>query len=330
MKKQKKIHPNQAESGTDMPSVTSAEVTSAVIMNSTDHPKIRLENITYYYGKGTPFEIKALDNVSLDIHAGKLTGIIGHTGSGKSTLVQLLNGLSRAGEGKVLLDGEDIWAKPKEIGKIRYRVGLVMQYPEYQLFEETVFDDIAYGPRNMGLSEEEIRERVMESAAFAGVDTALMDKSPFDLSGGQKRRVAIAGIMAMRPEVLVLDEPAAGLDPQGRHIIFQGIRDYNRNTGCTVLIVSHSMEDMAQYCDDVVVMAHSKVMMAGNRDYVFNRADELEAVGLDIPQVTKLCQLLRKGGMPMPAGLYTVNAAEDALMKIFSDAKEEKKGRPHT
>ena len=298
----------------------------AVIMNRAEHPKLRLENINYYYGKGSPFEVKALDGVSLDIHAGKLTGIIGHTGSGKSTLVQLLNGLSRPGEGTVLLDGEDIWARPKEIGKVRYRVGLVMQYPEYQLFEETVFADIAYGPRNKGLSEEAVKEAVYKAAALAGVGTDLMEKSPFDLSGGQKRRVAIAGIMAMEPEVLVLDEPAAGLDPQGRHTIFQGIRDYNRQTGCTVIIVSHSMEDMAQYCDDVVVMAHSKALMAGDRDYIFGRADELETVGLDIPQVTKLCQLLRRGGMPMPAGLYTVGAAEDALMQIFSEAKEKKKG----
>ena len=321
MKKNKTPRPNPSEVGTDTPAVT-----PAVIMNQTDSPKIRLENITYYYGKGTPFEVKALDSVSLDIHGGKLTGIIGHTGSGKSTLVQLLNGLSRAGEGRVLLDGEDIWAKPKDIGKIRYRVGLVMQYPEYQLFEETVFADIAYGPRNMKLSEEEVKERVYKAAAFAGVSPDLMEKSPFDLSGGQKRRVAIAGIMAMEPEVLVLDEPAAGLDPQGRHTIFQGIREYNRNTGCTVLIVSHSMEDMAQYCDDVVVMAHAKVLMAGDRDHVFDRADELEAVGLDIPQVTKLCQLLRRGGMSIPAGLYTVGAAEDALVQLFSEAKKEKKG----
>ena len=321
MKKNKTPRPNPSAVGTDTPAVT-----PAVIMNQTDSPKIRLENITYYYGKGTPFEVKALDSVSLDIHGGKLTGIIGHTGSGKSTLVQLLNGLSRAGEGRVLLDGEDIWARPKEIGKIRYRVGLVMQYPEYQLFEETVFADIAYGPRNMKLSEEEVKERVYKAAAFAGVSPDLMEKSPFDLSGGQKRRVAIAGIMAMEPEVLVLDEPAAGLDPQGRHTIFQGIREYNRNTGCTVLIVSHSMEDMAQYCDDVVVMAHAKVLMAGDRDHVFDRADELEAVGLDIPQVTKLCQLLRRGGMPIPAGLYTVGAAEDALVQLFSEAKKEKKG----
>ena len=235
--------------------------------------------------------------------------------------------LTRAESGRVLLDGEDIWANPKEIGKIRYRVGLVMQYPEYQLFEETVYADIAYGPRNMRLSEEEIRERVAESAAFAGVDPALMEKSPFDLSGGQKRRVAIAGIMAMRPEVLVLDEPAAGLDPRGRHTIFQGIRDYNRRTGCTVIIVSHSMEDMAQYCDDVVVMAHAKALMAGDRDYVFSRADELEAVGLDIPQITKLMLLLREGGMPVPAGLYTPAAAEESLLEIFDAAKRERRER---
>jgi energy-coupling factor transport system ATP-binding protein len=317
MKKKNNIsRPNPSAVGTE-----AGTTPSVPIMNQTEHPKLRLENINYYYGKGTPFEVKALDSVSLDIHAGKLTGIIGHTGSGKSTLVQLLNGLSRAEEGRVLLDGIDIWAKPREIGRVRYRVGLVMQYPEYQLFEETVYADIAFGPRNMGLSEEEIRERVYEAAAFAGVNTDLMEKSPFDLSGGQKRRVAIAGIMAMRPEVLVLDEPAAGLDPQGRHTIFQGIRDYNRNTGCTVLIVSHSMEDMAQYCDDVVVMAHSKVLMAGDRDHIFARADELEAVGLDIPQITKLCLLLREGGMPMPAGLYTVDSAEDALMKLFSEAR---------
>ena len=300
---------------------------SAIIMNQTEHPKIRLENILYRYSKGTPFEVRALDGVSLDIHAGKVTGLIGHTGSGKSTLVQLLNGLTRPEEGRVLLDGEDIWARPRDIGRVRFRVGLVMQYPEYQLFEETVYADIAFGPRNMKLDREEIRSRVYEAAAFAGVDAELMDKSPFDLSGGQKRRVAIAGIMAMRPGVLVLDEPAAGLDPQGRHTIFQGIREYNRRTGCTVIIVSHSMEDMAQYCDDVVVMAHAKVLMAGDRDHIFSRADELEAVGLDIPQVTKLCLLLRQGGMPVPAGLYTAESAESALLALFSEKKKEGRAR---
>ena len=318
MKKTKKTH-NPKEEGRIEP--------SSPILNETESPKIRLENITFIYGKNSPFEVRALDGVSLDIHGGKLTGIIGHTGSGKSTMIQLFNGLTRSDQGRVLLDGKDIWTNPKEIGWIRYRVGLVMQYPEYQLFEETVYADIAYGPRNMGLPETEIKLRVAEAAAFTGIDEGIMDKSPFDLSGGQKRRVAIAGIMAMRPEVLVLDEPAAGLDPGGRHTIFQGIREYNRRTGCTVIIVSHSMEDMAQYCDDVVVMAHSKVLMAGSRDQVFARADELETVGLDIPQITKLMLLLREGGMPVPAGLYTPAAAEEALTEIFNAAKQERERR---
>ena len=292
-------------------------VEESLIMNRTEIPKIRIERVSYVYSKGTPFETTALNDVSLDIRRGRLTGIIGHTGSGKSTLVQLLNGLAEPARGRVLLDGEDIWEKPKEIGKVRYRLGLVMQYPEYQLFEETVRADIAFGPRNMKLSELEVAMRVEESARFVGLDLSVLDKSPFDLSGGQKRRVAIAGVMAMRPEVLVLDEPAAGLDPQGRHAIFTGIREYNRLTGCTVIIVSHSMEDMAQYCDDVIVMAEAKVIMAGTRDEVFSRADELEAVGLDIPQVTRLSVLLHRAGMPVDTGLYTVDAVCDELEKLF-------------
>lgn len=288
---------------------------------------LRLEHITYRYSAGTPFEVKALDDVTLDIRRGRITGLIGHTGSGKSTLVQLLNGLTRPEAGRVLLDGQDIWQDPKQIGKVRFRVGLVMQYPEYQLFEETVRADIAFGPRNMQLSGEEIAERVDEAAAFAGVEPSLMDKSPFDLSGGQKRRVAIAGIMAMRPEVLVLDEPAAGLDPQGRRDIFGGIRAYNRKTGSTVVIVSHSMEDMAQYCDDVAVMAHARLLMTGTRDEVFARADELEAVGLDIPVITKLSSLLRQGGMPLDPGLYTLEAAEAALAQVFGLPADREGGR---
>ncbi len=288
---------------------------------------LRLEHITYRYSAGTPFEVKALDDVTLDIRRGRITGLIGHTGSGKSTLVQLLNGLTRPEAGRVLLDGQDIWQDPKQISKVRFRVGLVMQYPEYQLFEETVRADIAFGPRNMQLSGEEIAERVDEAAAFAGADPSLMDKSPFDLSGGQKRRVAIAGIMAMRPEVLVLDEPAAGLDPQGRRDIFGGIRAYNRETGSTVVIVSHSMEDMAQYCDDVAVMAHARLLMTGTRDEVFARADELEAVGLDIPVITKLSALLRQGGMPLDPGLYTLEAAEAALAQVFGLPADREGGR---
>jgi energy-coupling factor transporter ATP-binding protein EcfA2 len=225
MKKNKTPRPNPSEVGTETPAGA-----PAVIMNQTDHPKIRLENITYYYGKGTPFEVKALDGVSVNIESNRITGIIGHTGSGKSTLVQMFNGLIRPTSGKILLDGEDIWADPKKISAIRYRVGLVMQYPEYQLFEETVEADIAYGPKNMGLDADEIAKRVAESAKFVGLEEESLKKSPFDLSGGQKRRAAIAGIMAMRPEVLVLDEPSAGLDPAGKKSIFDGIKSYAEAT----------------------------------------------------------------------------------------------------
>ncbi len=300
-----------------------ATLAATEIIHPADDPKIRLMNVSYIYSKGTPFEMKALDRVSLDIHRGKLTGIIGHTGSGKSTMVQMFNGLTTPSSGKVLLDNEDIWARPKEIGKIRFRVGLVMQYPEYQLFEETVAADIAFGPKNMGLPKEEIDERVKEAAAFVGLPLELMEQSPFDLSGGQKRRVAIAGIMAMRPEVLVLDEPAAGLDPQGRRAIFSGIKAYNRQTGCTVIIVSHSMEDMAEFCDDVVVMAHSKVLMAGSRDEIFAHADKLEAVGLDIPQITKLTLMLEKEGITFPESLYTLDYAAQAFKTLFGIEKGE-------
>ena len=220
---------------------------------------ITLENISYFHGKGTPYQIKALDAVTSKIESGKITGIIGRTGSGKSTLVQMFNGILKPNDGRVLLDGENIWEKPKNIRKIRFRVGLVMQYPEYQLFEETIYKDIAYGPQNMGIPKEEIDSRVREAAYFAGLEEELLFKSPFDLSGGQKRRAAIAGIIAMRPDVLVLDEPAAGLDPRGRESIFENIRNYRDKSGKTVVIVSHSMEDMAKYCDETVVMADGKV-----------------------------------------------------------------------
>lgn len=278
---------------------------------------LTLENVSYTYGAGTPFEIKALDNVSLTVREGSVTGIIGHTGSGKSTLVQLLNGLEKPMGGRVLLDGVDIWAEPKKMRDIRFRVGLVMQYPEYQLFEETIREDIAFGPRNMGLDEAEIAYRVAEAAAFVGLDRALLDKSPFDLSGGQKRRAAIAGIMAMKPEILVLDEPAAGLDPRGRDIILRSIREYGKKTGATVIIVSHSMEDMAAYCDDIIVMAHAEVVLSGTRDEVFASADKLTAVGLDVPQITHLMALLRARGIEVPEGIYTVEAATDALRRLF-------------
>ena len=276
---------------------------------------IRLEGLSYYHGKDTPYQIQALKNINLTIPSGKITGLIGHTGSGKSTLIQMLNGLLQPHEGKVYLNGEDIWAKPKSIRAVRFRVGLVMQYPEYQLFEETVAKDIAFGPRNMGLSEEEIALRVKEAARFAGLDEALLDKSPFDLSGGQKRRAAIAGIIAMRPEVLLLDEPAAGLDPRGRDSIFENIVQYHKESGNTVVIVSHSMEDMAKYCDHLIVMNEGEILMEGEPDEVFGRAEELAKTGLDIPQITKLIMILKKNGVELDGSIYTVEQALSALVK---------------
>ncbi len=278
--------------------------------------EIKLEGVSYSYGKKTPYEIKALDGVSLTIPRGKITGIIGHTGSGKSTLVQMLNGLLAPDCGKVLIDGEDIWEKPKEITKYRFRVGLVMQYPEYQLFEETVRQDIAFGPKNMGLDESEIAERVLEAAEFVGLDTEMLDKSPFELSGGQKRRAAIAGVVAMRPDVLVLDEPAAGLDPQGRESIFENISDYRKKTGRTVVIVSHSMEDMARYCDELIVMSGAKVLMHDTPLQVFSSPELLVSHGLDVPQIARLAMLLRERGIDLGDGVYTVEGAFDRIIKF--------------
>ncbi len=283
--------------------------------------KIKVENVSYTYSAGTPFEVKALDNVSIEIKKRTITGIIGHTGSGKSTLVQMFNGLVKPMSGRILLDGEDIWTKPKEIGKVRYRVGLVMQYPEYQLFEDTVIEDIAFGPKNMGLDEEEIKIRVREAAELVGLDLDMLSKSPFDLSGGQKRRAAIAGVMAMCPEVLVLDEPAAGLDPAGRNSIFDGIKKYAETTGAAVIIVSHSMDDMAKYCEELVVLSHSRVAMCGDRKAVFSRPDELESIGLGVPQITKLVMLLRERGIEIPPDIYTVDEAQKALSSLFGGAR---------
>ena len=283
--------------------------------------KLTVENVSFVYSAGTPFEVRALDGVSVNIESNRITGIIGHTGSGKSTLVQMFNGLIRPTEGRILLDGEDIWADTKKISAIRYRVGLVMQYPEYQLFEETVEADIAYGPKNMGLDEAEIAKRVIESAKFVGLDEESLKKSPFDLSGGQKRRAAIAGIMAMRPEVLVLDEPSAGLDPAGKKSIFEGIRNYAEATGAAVIIVSHSMDDMAKYCEDIIVMSHSKVAMTGKRNEIFSRGDELEAIGLGVPQMTYLVRLLAQKGIDLPQDIFTVEDAEAAITELFGGAQ---------
>ncbi len=283
--------------------------------------KIKVENVSYTYSADTPFEVKALDNVSIEIKKRTITGIIGHTGSGKSTLVQMFNGLVKPMSGRILLDGEDIWAKPREIGKVRYRVGLVMQYPEYQLFEDTVIEDIAFGPKNMGLDKEEIKIRVREAAELVGLDFDMLSKSPFELSGGQKRRAAIAGVMAMCPEVLVLDEPAAGLDPAGRNSIFNGIKKYAETTGAAVIIVSHSMDDMAKYCEELVVLSHSKVVMCGDRKAIFSRPDELESIGLGVPQITKLVMLLRERGIAISPDIYTVDEAQKALSSLFGGAK---------
>ena len=279
--------------------------------------KITLENISYIYSPDTPFEMRALSDMNLHIRENAITGLIGHTGSGKSTLVQLLNGLTRPTSGRVLLDGKDIWEEPKRIKHIRFRVGLVMQYPEYQLFEETVRADIAFGPKNMGLPAQEIAERVSEATALTGLDEALLEHSPFDLSGGQKRRVAIAGVIAMRPEVLVLDEPAAGLDPRGRDTILHMLRDYQQKTGATVIIVSHSMEDMARFCDDIVVLAHGKLVMQGRGHEVFARSAELAAVGLNIPEISRLCMMLRERGIPVDDGIFTVEHAEECLLRLL-------------
>ena len=281
--------------------------------------EIILSGVSYSYGKKTPYEIKALDNVSVTIARGKITGIIGHTGSGKSTLVQMLNGLIEPDAGKVKIDLQDIWENRKDIRRYRFKVGLVMQYPEYQLFEETIRKDIAFGPRNMGLCEEEIEARVLEAAHFVELDESMLDKSPFELSGGQKRRAAIAGIIAMRPDVLVLDEPAAGLDPRGRASIFKNISDYREKTGKTVVIVSHSMEDVARYCDELIVMSGAKVLMCGTPDKVFSQPELLVRNGLDLPQIARLNMLLREKGVDLGDGVYTVDGAFERIIKKKQD-----------
>ena len=278
---------------------------------------LELRGVSYNYNSKTPFATAALRDVSIGFEEGKITGVIGHTGSGKSTLVQLLNGLLRPSAGQVLLRGKDIWEKPKEIVKVRFAVGLVMQYPEYQLFDATVRSDIGFGPRNMKLDEEEIDLRVREALSFVGLSEDVLDKSPFDLSGGQRRRVAIAGVIAMKPAVLILDEPAAGLDPRGRNEILSGLWEYGRKSGTTVILVSHSMEDMAHYCDRLVVMNDASVYMEGDVNEVFSRAELLERIGLDVPEIAKIAAILRAHGVPLLGDLYTVTGVRDALLKLL-------------
>lgn len=283
---------------------------------------IRLENLTHAYSVDTPFEKVAVDSVNIEIEQGEFVGVIGHTGSGKSTLIQHLNGLLKPTGGKVYINGRDIWADPKKVREFRFKVGLVFQYPEYQLFEETVYRDIAFGPKNMGLDEEEIDRRVREAAAFSGLGVHLMEKSPFELSGGQKRRVAIAGVMAMEPEVLILDEPTAGLDPRGRDKILREIAKYHQQRGSTILLVSHSMEDIARYAKKVLVMNKSKVAMYDDVDKVFARSSEIASMGLSVPQVSQLFEQLAKDGCPVNPNIYTVAQAKQELLRLLKAQKE--------
>ncbi len=278
---------------------------------------IETQHCNIRYSVGTPFEKEALTDVSVCIEEGELVGIIGHTGSGKSSFVQLLNGLLKPESGTILLDGKDIWEDPKEIRRIRFQVGMVFQYPEYQLFEETVYKDIAFGPRNMGLSEEEIKNRVYRAADSVGLDRELLEKSPFELSGGEKRRAAIAGVMAMEPRVLILDEPTAGLDPRGRERILQTVREYQKQKNTTVLLVSHSMEDVARVADRVLVLNHGRVAMMEPVDTIFSRAEELETMGLTVPAVTKVFNTLRAAGMDVSSSVYTLEQAQAELARVL-------------
>lgn len=283
-------------------------------------PILQIEDLTHTYSAGTPFQRSAVEGLSMTVGAGEFLGVIGHTGSGKSTLIQHLNGLLQPTSGRILLEGKDIWADPKKIRDVRFKVGLVFQYPEYQLFEETVYKDIAFGPKNMGLDAEEIDRRVRDAAAFVGLHETLLDKSPFELSGGQKRRVAIAGVIAMEPKVLVLDEPTAGLDPQGRDAILAQIQAYHRAKGAAVVLVSHSMEEIARNVDRIVVLSDGKVYMQGAPKQVFARAHELEQVGLDVPQVTKVAAALKARGLDIDTAVYTVEALEQKLLLLKGGA----------
>ena len=282
-------------------------------------PMIKTEDLTYTYSIGTPFEKTAVNNVDLEIEEGTFSGIIGHTGSGKSTLIQHLNGLIKPTSGKVFIDGQDIWSKDVKIRDIRFKVGLVFQYPEYQIFEETVYKDIAFGPKNMGLPDEEIDRRVKETAELVGLKPEMLDKSPFELSGGQKRRVAIAGVMAMEPKVLILDEPTAGLDPKGRDKILNQIKEYHRQKNTTVLLVSHSMEDVAKFADKILVMNKAQVFCYEDTPDVFKRADELTSIGLSVPQITRVFLELKKRGIDIRTDVYTTEFAKKTILEYLEN-----------
>lgn len=281
---------------------------------------IKLENVSYVYMQGGPFEKTALKEVNLEIPKGEFVGLIGHTGSGKSTLIQLLNGLVKPTGGRVIIDGADLCAKETNLRNIRFKVGLVMQYPEYQLFDETVGKDIAFGPKNMGISEEEVRQRVLFAANLVGLPEELLDRSPFELSGGQKRRAAIAGVLAMEPSVLILDEPTAGLDPRGRDEILYKIRDMHERMHLTVILVSHSMEDVGRLADRIVVMNRGTVFMQGAPGEVFAQSDKLSGVGLSVPQVTKVTRLLAEKGVRIDKNIYTIEQAYKEISELINNA----------
>ncbi len=283
---------------------------------------LKTEKLAYVYSDGTPFRRVAIDDVSIEIEKGELVGIIGHTGSGKSTLIQHFNGLLKQTEGTVYVKGKDIWANKSDIRQVRFTVGLCFQYPEYQLFEETVAKDIAFGPVNMGLGKEEIERRVRQAISFVGLDSSYLDKSPFDLSGGEKRRVAIAGVMAMEPEILVLDEPCAGLDPKGRDTILELIKQYREKTGSTVIIISHSMEDVAKLATKVLVMNKGRVAAYGSVDEVYSRHTELVEMGLNIPQITSLFVRLKEKGYNVRTNIYSVEEGRKELLSILKGGRE--------
>ena len=283
---------------------------------------IETQNLSFTYGMNTPIEKTAVDNVSIRIKQGELLGIIGHTGSGKSTLIQMLNGLRTPTSGKVLLKGKDIFENKKDLRSVRFQVGMVFQYPEYQLFEETVYKDIAFGPSNMGQTGNELEASVLKAADFAGLDRKLLSKSPFDLSGGEKRRAAIAGVIAMDPDVLILDEPTAGLDPMGREALLDRITDYHKKRNNTVILVSHSMEDVARICDRVLVMNSSKMFMFDDTKKVFSHGDELEKMGLRVPQITKIMSALKDKGYDISDGILTVDQAFSELSSILEKGEK--------
>ncbi|MEG1834762.1 MAG: energy-coupling factor transporter ATPase [Oscillospiraceae bacterium] len=280
---------------------------------------LETQNLSYVYSDGTPFKVTAIENINIKIEKGELIGIIGHTGSGKSTLVQHLNGLLKPTTGKVLLDGVDIHSSKEVTRQTRFKVGLCFQYPEYQLFESTVYKDIAFGPHNMGLSAEQVDMNVKRAAEFVGMKSEMLNKSPFDLSGGEKRRAAIAGVMAMEPEILILDEPTAGLDPKGRDKISKMIEEYRIETGSTIIIVSHSMEDVAKIASKVLVMNKSSVEFFGTVNEVFEKVERLTEIGLNVPEVTKIFMNIKKAGIPVRTDIYTLEKAKQELLKLLRE-----------